>query len=114
MNTRTTHLSADELAMRKAQLETRLNELQTRLHKIEDHLDDAPEKDWNEAAQAAENNEVLEGLGLAGQREIEAIHAALKRIEDGTYGICVRSGEIIAKERLDLIPWTPFCQAHAG
>jgi RNA polymerase-binding transcription factor DksA len=107
MNARTTHLSAAELGARKAQLEARLAELTQRLTKIEDHLDDAPEKDWSEAAQAAENNEVLEGLGMAGAREIEAIHAALKRIETGTYGICVKTGEPIEAARLDLMPWTP-------
>lgn len=107
MTLRTTHLNDAELAARKAQLEARLGELTHRLSVIEDHLDDAPEKDWSEAAQAAENNEVLESLGMAGQREIEAIHAALKRIENGTYGICVNTGEPIESARLDLMPWTP-------
>ena len=103
-----THLSAEDLERRKGQLESRLAELTRRLTKIERHLDDASPADWSEAAQEAENDEVLEGLGLAGQREIEAIHAALKRIEDGTYGICVRTGEPIEPERLDVMPWTPI------
>jgi RNA polymerase-binding transcription factor DksA len=107
MHNRKTHLPETELAARKAQLEARLAELDKRLNVIETHLDDTPEKDWSEAAQAAENNEVLEGLGLAGQREIEAIKAALKRIENGTYGICVKTGEPIEAARLDLMPWTP-------
>lgn len=37
--------------------------------------------------------------------ELEAIERAEKRLEDGTYGISVESGEPIAPERLEAIPW---------
>ena len=37
------------------------------------------------------------------------IDAALKRIEDGTYGICSSCGEPIAEERLEAVPWTTQC-----
>ena len=103
-----------DIAARKAQLEERLAELDTRLHKIEDHLDDAPNPDWEENAQESENDEVLEELGSVGLKEIAAIRAALKRIDDGTYGDCVTCGEPISQERLDLLPHTPFCKNHAG
>ena len=102
------------LADRRAALEARLAELNVRLEKIEDHLDDAPEKDWSEAAQDAENDEVLEELGNVGQKEIAAIRAALKRMDDGTYGTCVKCGEDISEQRLDVLPYTPFCKDHAG
>jgi RNA polymerase-binding transcription factor DksA len=102
-----------ELEIRKLQLQNRLNELTRRLTSIERDLGQKPDPDWSEAAVEAENNEVREGLGNAGLREIEAIRAALLRIDNGTYGICVRSGEIISRERLDAIPWTPFCEKHA-
>jgi RNA polymerase-binding transcription factor DksA len=105
--------SAEELEARRAQLNARLDELNRRLAAIEQHLDEPVEKDWADAAQSAEPNEVREGLGVAGLREIEAIKAALARIDNGVYGICVRSGEIISRQRLDLIPWTPFCEKHA-
>ncbi|MCY4524347.1 MAG: TraR/DksA family transcriptional regulator [Halobacteriovoraceae bacterium] len=36
-------------------------------------------------------------------REIEA---ALARIEDGSYGICEETDEIIGQKRLEKIPWT--------
>ena len=41
-------------------------------------------------------------LVFAGQQRIRMIHAALKRIEDGTYGICVNCGDDIAAEPI----WT--------
>mgnify|MGYP001088980676 CR=1 FL=1 len=38
------------------------------------------------------------------------LRAALARIEDGTYGTCVRCGAVISAERLDVLPATPFCR----
>jgi RNA polymerase-binding protein DksA len=37
------------------------------------------------------------------------IEAALERIEDSTYGICVECGGKIAKARLQALPYTPHC-----
>jgi RNA polymerase-binding protein DksA len=37
------------------------------------------------------------------------IHAALKRIEEGTYGICTNCGKPIAVERLEALPWATLC-----
>ena len=45
---------------------------------------------------------------------LELIDEALQRIEDGSYGTCVGTGEKIAKERLDAIPYTPFCVEYAA
>ena len=41
------------------------------------------------------------------------IDDALRRIEDGTYGICENRGEQIPKERLKAIPWARYCVACA-
>ena len=40
---------------------------------------------------------------------LAAIDAALARIEDGTYGICVNCGAQIPEERLEARPWAPLC-----
>jgi RNA polymerase-binding protein DksA len=37
------------------------------------------------------------------------IDAALKRIENGTYGICTNCGKPIAEERLEAYPWASLC-----
>lgn len=37
--------------------------------------------------------------------ELEAVERAEKRLGDGTYGFSVESGEPIAAERLEAIPW---------
>jgi RNA polymerase-binding transcription factor DksA len=43
---------------------------------------------------------------------LAAVRAALRRIEDGTYGRCVVDGEPIEEKRLKAVPWTPYCLKH--
>jgi RNA polymerase-binding transcription factor DksA len=43
----------------------------------------------------------------------EKIHAALGRIEDGTYGICESCGRPINPARLDAIPYATYCKECA-
>jgi RNA polymerase-binding protein DksA len=43
------------------------------------------------------------------ERLLEAIDAALTRIDDGTYGICSACGQPIGEERLEALPWTTQC-----
>ncbi|MEL7047375.1 MAG: TraR/DksA family transcriptional regulator [Pseudomonadota bacterium] len=102
------------LSTRKTQLDTRLTELRGRLGRIEDHLEQTPNPDWEDRAQEAEMDEVLEELGEAGTQEVTAIKAALKRIENGTYGVCVRCGNAILEERLNVLPHTPICKTCAA
>ncbi|MFP4328132.1 MAG: TraR/DksA family transcriptional regulator [Paracoccaceae bacterium] len=97
------------LETRRATLMSRLKELDSRLHAIEDQLDEPHSKDWEDDAVEREGDEVLEALGGAGRAEIERIQAALQRIRDGEYGYCVKCGNEIRPERLDVLPDTPFC-----
>jgi RNA polymerase-binding protein DksA len=55
-------------------------------------------------------------LGLMENEEqvIEQIEAALERIEEGTYGICIDTGKRIPKARLNAIPYTPYCVEAAS
>ena len=43
------------------------------------------------------------------QHVLAEIDAALKRIEDGTYGICTNRGEQIPLERLEARPYATLC-----
>lgn len=47
-----------------------------------------------------ENNVILEQL----EKQLHGVEDALKKIEEGTYGICEISGEKIEKERLEANP----------
>jgi DnaK suppressor protein len=37
------------------------------------------------------------------------VRAALRRIEDGSYGVCLHCEEDISPKRLAAVPWTAFC-----
>lgn len=103
-----------DAAKYEAILQERKRELLVRLHKIEDDFEQPRNPDDDDRAIERNNDEVLEELGETGQRELRAIEAALDRVEAGTFGTCVRCGEAIAQERLDLVPHTPFCQTCAA
>jgi len=98
------------IAGRKAQLEQRLVELGHRLESIEETLSAPHTSDWEDMATEREGDEVLDRMGVAGQRELRQITAALRRIKAGTFGECVTCGEEIDASRLDLLPATPFCR----
>ena len=95
---------------RKAWLEQRLADLQRRLAGIEAELDSHNAADWEELATEREGDEVLERMGTSGQQEIRRIEAALGRIDSGDYGFCAKCGGEIGEERLDVLPYTPFCR----
>ena len=92
------------------QLQNRLAELDDRLRGIEEDLDEPQSPDNEERATERESDEVLENLGNSGLAEIRMIEAALSRLEDGTFGVCVACGEPISNERLELLPHTPRCK----
>ena len=75
-----------------------------------DWLDDPANPDAEERATEREQDEVFELQGLAGQEEIAAIDAALKRIENNIYGLCLRCGEPISRERLNAVPYAIHCR----
>lgn len=98
----------------KTALLARLAELDSRLHEIEAELDAPHSKDWEDLAIEREGDEVLEKLGESGKAEIIRIQAALQRLRDGNYGICVRCGDDISQERLHAVPTTPLCRTCAS
>lgn len=103
-----------DIARYKDILTRRQRELYSRLHKIERDFVQPRNPDDDDRAVERNNDEVLEELGEVGQKELEAIDAALDRIAAGTYGTCVRCGLPIGEERLDVVPHTPFCQECAA
>src|SRR5437868_494054 len=39
------------------------------------------------------------------------VRAALRRIDEGAFGVCVHCEEDISPKRIAAVPWTPFCIA---
>ncbi len=86
-----------------------LEDLDDRLGKIAHDVNEPLDKDFEEQATQAENDEVLDGLGNAARTEIEMVRQALARIDKGEYGSCEVCGQPINKERLKIVPYTTMC-----
>jgi len=93
----------------RAQLEERRRVLSLRMGKIGQHLRSPGDADWKEQAQARENDEVLEALDDSGRGELDALNAAIGRVDAGTYGECASCGHPIAARRLEALPTTSLC-----
>lgn len=52
---------------------------------------------------------ILESL----ERELRDLEAALKRVDEGSYGTCEACGADLAPERLEAQPAARFCVEHA-
>lgn len=57
---------------------------------------------------AAERDLSAQGLEKD-SRSLRQIEAALRRVRDGAYGMCLRCEEPIAPKRLDAVPWADYC-----
>ncbi len=99
---------------RKAQIEARIAELTAQMQRIADDLDQPLPAHLEDQAIDLEDDEVLERLGRANARERRLLNDALKRIADGSYGICARCGDDIAQARLDAVPYALICRNCAA
>jgi RNA polymerase-binding protein DksA len=77
---------------------------------IEDETgDEAADNHLAETATVTVDREIDYTLEENSEHVLTAIDAALKKIEDGTFGKCETCGQDIAEERLAAIPWTTQC-----
>lgn len=68
---------------------------------------------YHMADMATDNFDREFNLGLASneQKSLNLIDAALRKIKDGSYGICDLCKKIIPSKRLVAMPYAPFCIA---
>ena len=71
--------------------------------------DETQDQHLADAATAMHDRELDYGIADAEQELLEAIDAALARIEEGTYGTCTVCGRPIGEERLEALPWASLC-----
>lgn len=77
---------------------------------LTDETEDQPsDNHLGDTASATVDREIDYGLEEGAEQTLEAIDAALARIEAGTYGICERCGKPIGVERLEAIPHATLC-----
>lgn len=98
-----------DIAAAKARLEAQLVELKGRQSRIVEDLAAPLDPDSSEQAVETEDDVPLEGQATLVSREIASVQRALLRIENGTYGECVRCGEPIAPKRLEVRPEAALC-----
>ncbi len=63
------------------------------------------EQNPEDDAEVIESEEVDDALAEQLRAELEAVERAEKRLEEGSYGLSIESGEPIPAERLEAIPW---------
>jgi DnaK suppressor protein len=73
-----------------------------------DHDDDSI-KDLGDQANTAYTREFFFELGNGNRELLRDVEAALRKIEDGSFGACERCGEPIADKRLDALPFARYC-----
>jgi len=77
---------------------------------LEDDREEIPSDNHpGDAATSTFDRELDATLEGNEERLLQAIDAALQRIENGTYGTCRSCGEPIDPERLEALPWTTQC-----
>ncbi|MFA6551346.1 MAG: TraR/DksA family transcriptional regulator [Patescibacteria group bacterium] len=92
----------ERLLIEKEQVEKKLAEL----HSPEAPMDNPDEDDL---ANDAVEDIIEESSRATFHRILEKIDAALARIEQGTYGICLKTGKEIPSEHLEQEPWAEEC-----
>lgn len=93
----------------KNRLEAKLAELEDRQEHIEADLSEPLNPDSSEQAVEMEDDAALEGQAALIAREVASVKRALARIENGTYGECIRCGAGISQARLEARPEAALC-----
>lgn len=98
----------------RARLTQQLAELEGRQKRLAQDLAEPLDPDLSEQAVEMEDDASLEAQAVLVAREIASINRALLRIENGTYGECVRCGDAIAPKRLEARPEAALCISCAS
>lgn len=66
-------------------------------------------KDSVDIASDDMDRKMLESMGTKDLKRMKLIDSALGRIEMGKYGVCIKCGKKIPRERLSAIPYALMC-----
>jgi RNA polymerase-binding transcription factor DksA len=93
----------------KKQLETELREAEKRRQQLAEQLDERPEFGLGTGSTGSYTWEMALARRDRVAEEIQTLQAALKRVNDGSYGQCENCGKPIDPERLEILPTTTLC-----
>ncbi len=102
----------DKDATRDALIEQRVD-LQRRIDSLQKEGREETRDDTTDNAHQWENAELRVDEMDEAVNELRDVENALQRLDQGTYGVCVRCGKPIGDERLDVLPDTVLCAACA-
>jgi DnaK suppressor protein len=71
------------------------------------HSDDLA--DEGDLANNTVNQQVAFSIREKEMNKLRRIDNALGRVEDGSYGLCIESGDEIEEKRLETQPWAEYC-----
>ena len=97
------------IAEMRAMLEQQLSELKARQSHLGVDLAQPLDPDSGERAVETEDDASLEAQSRLVTQEINSVERALQRIDQGTYGQCIKCGEAIATKRLEARPEAALC-----
>jgi DnaK suppressor protein len=66
-------------------------------------------EDEGDLAAISHNRDVLYNLHEGGFARLQFIQEAIKALDRGQYGECVRCGKDIIEKRLEAVPWATMC-----
>ncbi len=101
-------MTKTELNKYKKILEAKLAELSQAVRVREGIAIEKTPDAIDEVQHAAERELAIRNLDRETQM-LRNVRAALQRIADGSYGICLRCDEEISPKRLNAVPWAPYC-----
>jgi RNA polymerase-binding protein DksA len=102
------------LHQERERLTTTLTDLESQADAQKESLQELSVIDQHEADIGTETFEMEKDLSIieSVRAGLEDIDAALRRVEDGSYGRCQRCGEPIGDERLEAVPAARYCVEH--
>ena len=101
-------MTKNELKKYQQILEARLAELETFVRNREGIAIEKSPDALDEVQHAAERELAIRNLDRESNL-LRNVRAALRRIDEGSFGVCLHCEEDISPKRLVAVPWTPFC-----
>lgn len=102
---------ADLESTARASLEEDRSQLTSQLADLDDASFD---ENFADSGQVAAEQGEVQALANSLREQLDAVEAALAKLDDGTYGVCEVCGNAISDARLEAVPSSRFCIDHAG
>jgi RNA polymerase-binding transcription factor DksA len=94
----------------RASLEEERDQLGTQLQEMGEAAFD---ENFADSGQVAAEQGEVQALAASLREQLDAVEAALTKLDEGTYGQCEVCGKAIPDARLEAMPASRFCIDHA-